>query len=146
MGLLSVATVVLYNMQPRRLMAHYPTAYLLAWEITIGGIVLALVFQPWEEHNDYTLYLSFLLALGAIIFLGSMGWPLPRAYVGGSPPPGPGPACMPVCELDCGHALIGCVAEGPKPIDFLASHDHCHDPDTGIWRSEEGNQASVQKR
>lgn len=70
MGLLSAATVVLYNMQPRRLMAYYPTAYLLAWGMTIGGIVLALVFQPWRYR--YTLDLPFLLALGAIIFLGSM--------------------------------------------------------------------------
>lgn len=38
--------------------------------MTIGGIVLALVFQPWRYR--YTLDLPFLLALGAIIFLGSM--------------------------------------------------------------------------
>lgn len=70
MGLLSAGTVVLYNMQPRRLLLFYPTPYLLAWGMAIGGVVLALVFKPWEYH--YTIDLPFFLALVAIIFLGSM--------------------------------------------------------------------------
>lgn len=69
-GLFSAVTVVIYNLQPRRLMAYYPTPYLLAWGMVIGGIVLALLFRPWNYtyHPD----MAFLLALGAIIILGTM--------------------------------------------------------------------------
>lgn len=70
MGLISAATVVLYNMQPRRLLLYYPTPYLLGWGMTIGGAVLALLFRPWEYR--YTMDAGFLLALMAIIYLGSM--------------------------------------------------------------------------
>jgi len=69
-GLFSAVTVVIYNLQPRRLMAYYPTPYLLAWGMMIGGIVLAFIFKPWNYtyHPDA----AFLLALGAIIILGTM--------------------------------------------------------------------------
>lgn len=69
-GLFSAVTVVIYNLQPRRLMAYYPTPYLLAWGMAVGGIVLAFLFKPWRYtyHPDT----AFFLALGAIIILGTM--------------------------------------------------------------------------
>ena len=69
-GLISSLTVVLYNMQPRRLMAYYPTPYLLAWGMVVGGIMLSLLFQPWKYH--YTIDMSFLAAFLAIVLLGTM--------------------------------------------------------------------------
>ena len=117
MGLFSAATVVLYNMQPRRLMAYYPTAYLLAWGMTIGGIVLALVFQPWRYH--YTLDLPFLLALGAIIFLGSMA--AFTLYMQGVKLIGPARASLYACVEPIAATLLSAVwLKAPfKPIDFL---------------------------
>ena len=69
-GLFSAWTVVIYNMQPKRLMRYYPTPYLLAWGMVIGGIVLAMLFKPWqyEVHIDPGLILAF----GAIILLGTI--------------------------------------------------------------------------
>ena len=70
MGLLSAGTVVLYNVQPRRLLAYYQAPYLLAWGMVVGGIVLALVFKPWEY--SYQVDASFLGAFFAIVFLGTI--------------------------------------------------------------------------
>lgn len=69
-GLFSAVTVVIYNLQPRRLMAYYSTSYLLAWGMVIGGILLAFIFKPWSYtyHPDA----GFLLALASIIILGTM--------------------------------------------------------------------------
>ena len=69
-GLLSAGTVVLYNVQPRRLLAYYPSPYLLAWGMTVGGIVLAAVFQPWNFH--YEPGASLILAFLAIVLLGTV--------------------------------------------------------------------------
>ena len=117
MGLFSAATVVLYNMQPRRLMAHYPTAYLLAWGMTIGGFVLTLVFRPWEYH--YTLDLPFLLALAAIIFLGSMT--AFTLYMQGVKLIGPARASLYACVEPIAATLLSALwLKVPfQPVDFL---------------------------
>jgi len=109
MGLLSAATVVLYNMQPRRLMAHYPTAYLLAWGMTIGGVVLG----PGLSAMEIPLYPGSLLSSGSGgHYLSGVHGGLYPVYAGGKAHrPGPGqPVCL--CGAHCGHAPIGCVAEG----------------------------------
>lgn len=48
-GLLSALTVVIYNIQPMRLMRKYSAVYLLAWALIIGGVVISLIFKPWES-------------------------------------------------------------------------------------------------
>lgn len=47
-GLLSAVTVVIYNIQPMRLMRRYSAVYLLAWALLVGGAVISLIFKPWE--------------------------------------------------------------------------------------------------
>lgn len=117
MGLLSAATVVLYNMQPRRLMIHYPTAYLLAWGMTIGGIVLALIFKPW--NYTYSIDLPFFGALVAIIFLGSMvAFTL---YMQGVKMIGPARASLYACVEPIAATVLSAIwLKVPfQPIDFL---------------------------
>lgn len=70
MGFLSALTVVIYNLQPRRLLIQFPTAYLLAWAMVIGGVVLSVAFEPWKY--SYKMDLQFLTALSAIIVLGTI--------------------------------------------------------------------------
>ena len=108
MGLLSAATVVLYNMQPRWLMAYYPTAYLLAWGMTIGGIVLALV-----SAMEIPLYPGSPLSSGpGGHYLSGVHGGLYSVYAGGKAHlPGPGQSLR-LCGAHCGLAAFGCVAEG----------------------------------
>lgn len=70
MGLLSACTVVIYNLQPKSLLIQFPSAYLLAWAMTIGGVVLSLIFRPWEY--SYKSDAGLVLAMAAIIVLGTM--------------------------------------------------------------------------
>lgn len=117
MGLLSAGTVVLYNMQPRRLLLFYPTPYLLAWGMAVGGMVLALVFQPWEYH--YEIDLPFFLALVAIIFLGSMV--AFSFYMQGVKMIGPARASLYACVEPIAATTLSAVwLKVPfEPIDFL---------------------------
>ena len=69
-GLISACTVVIYNLQPRRLLLTYPTPYILAWGMVIGGIMLALIFRPWQY--SCTVDAGLLGALGSIIVLGTI--------------------------------------------------------------------------
>ena len=70
-GLIPAVTVVIYNLQPKRLLTRYSAPYILGWGMTIGGIVLALLFKPWE----YTVTIDFgvICALVGVIGLGSIG-------------------------------------------------------------------------
>ena len=70
MGMLSACTVVIYNLQPKSLLIQFPSAYLLAWAMTIGGVVLSLIFKPWRY--SYEMDMGLVLAMAAIIVLGTM--------------------------------------------------------------------------
>ena len=69
-GIISAATVVVYNLAPRRLLSEYPATTLLAWAMLIGGIVLAFIFKPWTVQAQ--LDFAGWAAVAAIIFLGSI--------------------------------------------------------------------------
>ena len=49
MGLLSAVSVVIYTVQPGRLLKQFNAPLILAWGMLIGGIVLSVVFQPWNH-------------------------------------------------------------------------------------------------
>lgn len=49
MGLLSAVSVVIYTVQPGRLLKQFDAPLILAWGMLIGGIVLSAVFQPWRH-------------------------------------------------------------------------------------------------
>ena len=70
-GIISAFTVVVYSLQPARLMKQYSPFYMLAWAFIIGGVVLSLVFRLWE----YTPYLNItrigLVAVTSLV--GSIG-------------------------------------------------------------------------
>lgn len=70
MGLLSAVTVVIYNLQPRRLLLYYPTPYLLGWGMLVGGVVLSLLFRPWQY--SYPVDGELAAALCGVILLGTI--------------------------------------------------------------------------
>ena len=104
-GLFSAWTVVVYNMQPKRLMRYYATPYLLAWGMIIGGIVLAMVFKPWQ----YTVNIDFglILAFGTIILLGTIA--SFSLYMQGVKLIGPGRASLYCCVEPIAATLICAV-------------------------------------
>ena len=104
-GLFSAWTVVIYNMQPKRLMRYYPTPYLLAWGMVIGGIVLAMLFKPWqyEVHVD----LGVILACGTIVLLGTIS--SFSLYMQGVKLIGPGRASLYCCVEPIAATLICAV-------------------------------------
>ena len=70
MGMFSASAVVIYNLQPRRLLKQFPAPYLMGWAMTIGGIFISIIFKPWQYHYDIDL--SFILALTGVIALGTI--------------------------------------------------------------------------
>ena len=116
-GLFSAWTVVVYNMQPKRLMRYYATPYLLAWGMVIGGIVLAMVFKPWQ----YTVKidLGLILAFATIILLGTIS--SFSLYMQGVKLIGPGRASLYCCVEPIAATLICAVwlKEPFVPIDIV---------------------------
>lgn len=70
MGLTSALTVVIYNLQPKRLMTQFSTPLLLAWAMLIGGSVLTLVFRPWTYKP--IIDINSIITLTVIILLGTI--------------------------------------------------------------------------
>lgn len=70
MGLFSAVSVVIYTVQPKRLLQQFDAPLILAWAMLIGGTVLMLLFRPWTQSpvvDGMTL-----LVMGYIIVLGTM--------------------------------------------------------------------------
>lgn len=66
-GLISAVTVVIYSLQPARLMKQFSPLYLLAWAFIIGGVVLAVVFRLWEYHPQLTLERVGLVSVTSVV-------------------------------------------------------------------------------
>lgn len=49
MGLLSAVSVVIYTVQPGRLLKQFDAPLVLAWGMVIGGAALFLIFRPWQK-------------------------------------------------------------------------------------------------
>ena len=70
-GLISALTVVVYNLQPKRMLTRYSAPYILSWGLIIGGVVLSFLFKPWEYTVKFDL--GVIAALVGVIGLGSIG-------------------------------------------------------------------------
>lgn len=49
-GLCSAAALAVYTTQPGRLLKKYGSMVIAGWGMLIGGILLSLIFRPWEKH------------------------------------------------------------------------------------------------
>ena len=70
MGLLSAVSVVIYTVQPGRLLKQFDAPLVLAWGMLIGGAVLFAIFRPWRYMPIVDE--EMLLIFGYIIVLGTM--------------------------------------------------------------------------
>ncbi len=70
MGLISAVSVVIYTVKPARLQAQFDTPLVLAWGMLIGGVVLMVVFRPWEYQVIFDR--EAFVALAFIILFGTM--------------------------------------------------------------------------
>lgn len=70
MGLASAGTVVIYNIQPRNLLKQFKTPLILSWAMFIGGVVLCLIFRPWEI--DVQIDITVVIVLAVIIIFGTI--------------------------------------------------------------------------
>lgn len=104
-GLISAGTVVIYNLQPKRMLTIYSTPYILAWGMTIGGILLGLIFKPWEYTVQFDL--SVILAMFGVIGLGSIGGF--SLYMQGVKMIGPGRASLYSCVEPIAATLLSAV-------------------------------------
>lgn len=48
-GLCSAAALAVYTTQPGRLLKQYGSMVVTAWGMLVGGILLCLIFKPWER-------------------------------------------------------------------------------------------------
>ena len=71
MGLLSAVAVVLYTLQPVRLLKQFNTMTVLAWGMLIGGIELMIIFRPWRYQVNidagFVAAFLYLIIFGTII-------------------------------------------------------------------------------
>jgi len=69
-GLLSALSVVIYTVQPEKLLKKYGPPIVVAWGMIIGGILITFVTKPWniDVIFDFTAFFVFLL----IVFFGTI--------------------------------------------------------------------------
>ena len=48
-GLCSAGALAVYTTQPGRLLSKYGSMVITAWGMLIGGVLLGLIFRPWEK-------------------------------------------------------------------------------------------------
>lgn len=70
MGLLSAVSVVIYTVQPERLLKQFHAPLILAWGMLIGGIALCAVFQPWKHmpvvDGEMLMVLLYIIVFGTM--------------------------------------------------------------------------------
>lgn len=69
-GLISAVTLVIYTLQPARLMEKYSTLLTLGWGMFLGGLVLMVCMRPWTLHP--VIDGQTLLAMAVIVLLGTI--------------------------------------------------------------------------
>ena len=69
-GLLSAVAVVIYNLQPVRLIKTYGTLLSLGWGMLIGGILLSIMYQPWRIIGTWDI--AAFASLLVIILFGTV--------------------------------------------------------------------------
>lgn len=69
-GIVAAVTLVVYNLQPIRIIAKFSTLTVMGWGMTIGGIVLTAVMRPWKVSavwdGETAAALSFIVLFGTI--------------------------------------------------------------------------------
>ncbi|MDO4620342.1 MAG: DMT family transporter [Lachnospiraceae bacterium] len=76
-GCICAFCVMIYNVVPGRLLKHYPVEILQAWAFLGGGLMLALVFRPWEWHYVPTpmgwIGIAFVVLVGNVLAFNLYG-------------------------------------------------------------------------
>ena len=69
-GIIAAVTLVVYNLQPIRIIAKFSTLTVMGWGMTIGGIVLTAVMRPWKVSavwdGETAAALLFIILFGTI--------------------------------------------------------------------------------
>ena len=69
-GIVAAVTLVVYNLQPIRIIAKFSTLTVMGWGMTIGGIVLTAIMRPWKVSavwdGETAAALSFIILFGTI--------------------------------------------------------------------------------
>lgn len=69
-GMVSAVTLVVYTLQPARLMQRYSTLLTLGWGMFLGGLTLMALMRPWTLH--VIVDGGTLAAMGFIILFGTI--------------------------------------------------------------------------
>lgn len=69
-GLISAAALALYNVLPVKILDKYGSLVITCWGMLIGGIVLAVFYQPWNHLPEITS--SFIANTLIVIVLGTV--------------------------------------------------------------------------
>ena len=69
-GIVAAVTLVVYNLQPIRIIEKFSTLTVMGWGMTIGGIVLTAVMRPWKVSavwdTETVAALLFIILFGTI--------------------------------------------------------------------------------
>ncbi len=69
-GIIAAVTLVIYNLQPVRLIDNFSTLTVMGWGMIIGGIILTAVMRPWTMSANWDA--SALAALAFIVLFGTI--------------------------------------------------------------------------
>lgn len=70
-GIAAAVSLVVYTLQPARLMKNYSTLLVLGWGMLLGGLLLAVLRRPWRIHTavdaQTLLAMCFIIVCGTIM-------------------------------------------------------------------------------
>ncbi len=69
-GIIAAVTLVVYNLQPVRIIAKFSTLTVMGWGMAIGGIILTAIMRPWRVTAVWDI--GTFAALGFIIIFGTI--------------------------------------------------------------------------
>ncbi len=69
-GLLSAVSLVVYTVQPVRLLAEYGSMVITGWGMLIGGIMLGMLFRPWNIPAQVDLQSA--AGMAAVVLVGTV--------------------------------------------------------------------------
>ena len=69
-GLLSAVALVVYTVQPAKMLDQYGSQLVSAWGMLIGGIMLMIIFRPWSIPVNVDG--QVIVGLTAIVLLGTV--------------------------------------------------------------------------
>lgn len=116
-GLSSAVVMVIYTIQPVRIIKKYGTVLPVAWAMLVGGIILSFYTKPWLQSGEHD-FITFLFLILIVFFATIMAFVL---YLNGVATIGATKASMVACIEPVAATILSILFLGTifTFLDFL---------------------------